>query len=373
MFSQNLSIPDRRNVARFSENNRNEKHTERVNAESESHKRGGPILSLTDAVERMRKSRVLARIRENLIAHRSSHRKFFWECQLDPCSQIGLHLRCYAEAAQEELDAILNLEKASAEARRACPGASEEQIEALAKTVIKASAPADNTNHPLMRLESPYDPSRIYNSKYPGLEFHRGAYMNANPAISAAYYSKFLEGFSEDLLFNFMDTHPVEFQCSGWVLSVLGGKLLGWPRPGTNGEKKAYKLFRKYWKRIEHPEINALSLPKIFVLAIASQEESEIAGGKHRKHFERAVRWIARSSDSRETLGPFMHDLGRACSCYSLIEFSELKKAVRYIQRVEDLDIPFTAHVLQEYVGRVCGVPSRTLRSWRKPFNLARS
>src|SRR5581483_3153092 len=106
----------------------------------------------------------------------------------------------------------------------------------------------DESSHPINWLESPFDPVRVWNEKYPGLDFHRGPHKNADPAISAKYYVRFCETGSEEVLFDFMDAHRLEFECSGWAVKALGRRLLG--QEGRTPHQPG-ALFRKCWKYLK--------------------------------------------------------------------------------------------------------------------------
>src|SRR5581483_10911468 len=175
------------------------------------------IKTLIDALEVMHKSPALARIRKALSEHSDAHHKgFFYICPGSPCSQFEEYVRTYVEAAQNEIDdpeAVQKLEQAI-----------ENRAQLLAASKAKH---ADESSHPINWLESPFDPVRVWNEKYPGLDFHRGPHKNADPAISAKYYVRFCETGSEEVLFDFMDAHRLEFECSGWAVKALGRRLLG--------------------------------------------------------------------------------------------------------------------------------------------------
>lgn len=327
------------------------------------------MISFADAMGRMKKSRVLSAIREALDSHCSAaHDGLFLLCPLSACSQFDSFVRLCVEVAQEELDTAQKICQARKLAINACPGASDDTIVYLAESFVKASSPPDDSSHPLNWLESPYDPARIYNCRYPGLEFHRGPHRNAAPAISSAYYLRFrdadydAEADRDKLLFEFMDAHPIEFQCSGWVFSVLGGKLLGPPRPSAN-EEEARNLFRKYWTRIKRPKDVAPTMPQRFIKKIADLERARFSG-KHRACFKRVVTWLWRRNDPSVTFVAFKRE--RRCACIDEHDFAELAKLVPEIVLRTNSRRPTipTSHLAQEYVGHVCGVPDRTLRSW---------
>jgi len=219
-------------------------------------------------------------------------------------------------------------------------------------------------------LESPNEPGRMLNLKYPGLDFHRGRHRDALPAVASSYYLRFTKTGDPEVLLEFHREHPIEFECSGWVLIAFGRILTGMPRP-REGQERARILFLRYWKQIKRPKSAFPTLPQMFVLAIAYEEHKCFSTPQHKQHFRRAVLWLAKQSGSNDTSAAFKRDTGEACSCISQIDFSELRDSVASIRRMdEDADRPVIAHVLQEYVGRICGISSRTLRSWQKRFNL---
>lgn len=318
--------------------------------------------SLADAMGTMAKSHVLASIQQAFQAHRSAaHNRGFSKCPLPCCSQIDALLRARVEAAQEELDTAHKLDQARKDFKNACPKASDDFIEALARS---ASSPSDDSDHPIHWLESPYDPARSYNEMYPGLEFHRRRHKNADPVISWAYYLWFHESNSEeDVLFKFMDAHPVEFECSGWVVSVLARKLLGPPHCNAS-ENEARNLLREYWKRRKHPKDAVPTLPQRFVTEIAYQETKRLSTPAHWIHFRQAALWVAKQSESDSTLAAFQKGHTNACACIAEIDFPALKTATDTVRRwfVGEAQV---ANVLQEYVGILCGMPSRTIGLWR--------
>jgi hypothetical protein len=315
--------------------------------------------SLTDALRMMHKSFVLAQIRRALEAHRAEHSGYYDACESSPCSQIGIRLRCFVEAAQEEQDAPHKLGQARITARNADPQAPDNVIEYRASLVVKASSPRDGSNHPVNYLESPSD--RIFNLKHPGLDFRGGLHRNALPAIAASYYLRFYKTSDPGVLLEFMREHPNEFECSGWVLSAFGRILTGMPGPGE-GEEQARILFRDYWKQIKRPK-GTLSAPQLFVLAVAGQERQRFSSAQHRIHFRQAARWIGKRSGSDTSLAAFQNDHTNLCPCVREIDFSALKTAVDTAGSWS-CTRPAIANVLQEYVGFVCGISSRTLRSW---------
>ena len=121
---------------------------------------------LADALKMMEKSFVLAQIQQAFAVHRSKHKIYFWACELLPCSQIEMNLRCYVEAAQEELEARNKLRQARAAARSLHPHAPTDAIEYSANLAVKASSPPDDSNHPIYLLESRNEPGQMLNFKY---------------------------------------------------------------------------------------------------------------------------------------------------------------------------------------------------------------
>jgi hypothetical protein len=197
---------------------------------------------LADALKMMEKSFVLAQIQKDLAVHRSKHKIYFWACEFLPCSQIEMNLRCYVEAAQEELEARNKLRQARVAARSLHPHVASDAIEYSANLAVKASSPPDDSNHPIYLLESPNEPGRMLNLKYPGLDFHRGRHRDALPAVATSYYLRFTQTGDPEVLLEFLREHPIEFECSGWVLIAFGRILTGMPRP-REGEERARILF----------------------------------------------------------------------------------------------------------------------------------
>jgi hypothetical protein len=316
--------------------------------------------SLTDALRMMHKSFVLAQIRQALEAHRAEHSGYYYACESSACSQIAIDLRCYVEAAQEEQDAPYKLSQARIAARNADPKASDEAIEYRASLFFNNAAENDSV-HPVQYLESPSD--RIFNLKYPGLNFRGGLRRDALPAIAASYYLRFCKTGAPGVLLEFIREHPIEFELSGWVLAAFGRILIGMPRP-SEGEEQARILFRDYWKEIKRPK-RTLSAPQLFVLAVASQERQRFSTAQHRIHFRHAAMWMGKQSgsDSDASFASFQNGHKNLCPCVGEIDFFALKTAV---DRAGSWSYtrPAIANVLQEYIGIVCGIPSRTLRSW---------
>jgi hypothetical protein len=320
---------------------------------------GEKMHSFTDALRIMHRSSVVAQIRQELKAHNTEHSGKYSACESSPCSQIGFELRSYIETAQEELDAPYKLSQARMAARNADPKAPDGVIEYRATLLVKTS-PADDSIHPAQCLESPSD--RIFNLKYPGLDFRGGLRQGALAAIAASYYLRFCKTGDPGILIEFIREHPIEFECSGWVLSASGRILLGMPRPRV-GEERARILFRDYWKQIKHPK-GTLSDPQLFVLAVASEETKRFSTERHRTHFKQAAMWADDQNDSKATFAAFRKDHHPTpCPCVAEINFRALKSAIDITARWSSR--PAIANVLQEYVGVVCGIRSRTLRSWR--------
>lgn len=362
-----------RNKRRSPENSRTRRQHRRVVRKP----KGEPVRSLADALKRMSKSPFLARIQLALKVHRTEHPGYFPECQSPCCTESDDFLRWMVEQAEEEVAVARRLDKAKERARTACPNASAAGIEFLAEAAVKAASPLGNySTNPLNWLESPYNPARIYdrvriyNRKYPGLGFNRGPNRTADPAVSAAYYKRFHETDSNDVLLEFMQAYPVEFRCSGWAMSAAGEVLLGMrERDASSGEERAGDLFRRYWKYVKHPKPLVPTLPQQFVMKVA-EKERETFSGKHRDCFLRVFKWLA-SDSSRRTVGAceaFKARHASSCGCIASIQFGELGDIAEEITLLNDKRYPdvVATDVLERYVGAICGAPVRTIRSWNK-------
>jgi hypothetical protein len=223
-------------------------------------------------------------------------------------------------------------------------------------------------------MSQPLDILHVYNVKNPGLNLHRLSdgyplkefFGDPNPAICLQYWKRFRETEDPDVLIEFMNKHPLEFDCSGWVLTAFGYLLLGMPNR-ARCETRARDLFATYWRLIRHPR---LSVSQIWALVKSHSVNEKFSGSSpHRTHFQMAARWLGKRlvNGGDDKFTTFCQSHPNRCNCIGEADFSSIRTAVRKVVgwTKDGTRIP-VAHVFQEYAGITSGVPGRTLRELRK-------
>jgi hypothetical protein len=226
----------------------------------------------------------------------------------------------------------------------------------------------------------PLDILHVYNVQNPGLNLHRLSegfplkkfFGDPNPAICLQYWKRFRETEDPDVLIEFMNKHPIEFDCSGWVLTAFGYLLLGMPNR-AKCETRARDLFATYWRLIKHPRLSMGQILAIVRSHLETEKFSE--SSPHRKHFQIAAHWLSKRlvNGGDDEFAAFCQSHPNRCNCVGDADFSSIRTAVRKVAGwTEDGTRIAVAHVFQEYAGIKTGVPSRTLRTLRKKVKLSK-
>ena len=119
----------------------------------------------------------------------------------------------------------------------------------------------------------------------------RKTFGDPKPAVALEYCRRFRETEDPDALLEFLEKHPVEFDCSGWVCTAFGYIALGFPRR-SECETRARKLFESYWRRIKRSKYTNRQILALVQTSVEKKKFS--ASSPHRTHFQHATRWLAK-------------------------------------------------------------------------------
>ena len=219
-------------------------------------------------------------------------------------------------------------------------------------------------------------PLERMNRRYPNLKLHslprtfpfRDLLGEPNVDVCLEYYQRFTAALESEgdepvsILLEFLTEHPIEFGCSGWILYAVGYIVLGYPTPG-HCERRARKLFSRYWRDINSPKHQKSVLQTLRMSKACRKLDSP-----HAAHWRGLVTWMAKA-DERGLAGSKWFDEYTAprpnrCACLTERGFRVLRKAyVKIARRYEEA--PPASAVVLEAVAAGHGVSSRALAEHR--------
>lgn len=184
----------------------------------------------------------------------------------------------------------------------------------------------------------PLDILHVYNVQNPGLNLRRLSddfplktfFGDPNPVICLRYWKRFRETEDPNVLIEFLNKRPLEFECSGWVFTAFGYLLLGMP-DRVRCETRARDLFATYWRLIKHPQ---LSMSQFWAIVKSHLENEKFSGSsKHRKHFQMAARWLGKRlvNGGDDEFATFCQSHPNRCNCIGEADFRSIRSAVRKV------------------------------------------
>jgi len=115
------------------------------------------------------------------------------------------------------------------------------------------------------------------------------------PAVALEYFKRFRQKKDPEILLEFLEKHPLEFECSGWVCTAFGYIAMGYPWP-SRCQSRAQGLFKKYWRFINHPP---LSLAEISAIVDFANDRAKFSSSApHKQQFQMATLWLAQGCTS---------------------------------------------------------------------------
>jgi hypothetical protein len=214
-------------------------------------------------------------------------------------------------------------------------------------------------------------PMELMNWSHPDLRLHslpfpdREFFGEPDVDVCLRYFRRVLAaGQSEDdevvsVLLEFLEKHPIEFTCSGWVIPAVGYVVLGYPRLRTCAPR-AKKLFSAYWRRVNSP------LPEKCVGHFFPMfQGNRFLDSQHADHWRAVVRWMEKKQRQDIVAGKWFAEYAKShphrCTCVHHETFKLIRKAyAKVAKRLVDLS-PAPSVVILEAVATKCGVSSSKL------------
>ena len=215
-----------------------------------------------------------------------------------------------------------------------------------------------NWAHPQLRLSS-------LPKTFPNREF----YGEPEVDVCLRYYRRFLVAIESDddevvsVLLEFLKKHPIEFDCSGWVVPAFGYVVLGYPRLRTCQER-ARKLFSAYWRHVKSPLAEKQTKG-----SLQMHRGTQFIDSRHKHHWTAVVRWIRKMQDrdlpASSWFAKYADSHPLRCVCVDKDNFQLIRKAYAKIAKRSVDSSPAPSVVILEAVASKCGVSSSKFGKYR--------